>query len=97
MKGIFYICCIVAFVVTGCSPRAIKNPREVAGEYVFRYKTGEMEVLILREDLSYRQELYSDMGNYRSHANAIRILIRCWRGFSTTNPSQLEGKLIYSD
>ncbi len=60
--------CIVALLIAGCSPRAIKDPREVAGEYIFKYRTGEMEVLLLREDLSYQQELYSDIDNYRSHA-----------------------------
>jgi hypothetical protein len=68
---------MIAFT-TGCGRSVISNPREVAGEYVFRYKTGEIEALILREDLSYCQELYSDVAAYRKHAPPKYTNIASW-------------------
>jgi hypothetical protein len=61
---LFCVFYVVAFLVPGCGPRRIANPREVAGEYVFRSKTGEAEVLILHEDFSYRQEFYRNVEAY---------------------------------
>lgn len=52
-------------ILGGCGRRGIKNPQEVSGEYLFRYRTGEVEVLILRENLTSRQEFYRDLEAYK--------------------------------
>ncbi len=70
--------CVVSLSVSGCGPRNIVGPREVAGEYTFRYKSGEVEVLILRDDTTYRQELYRDVTTYRQQGAPLYTNSGSW-------------------
>lgn len=54
-------------LAVGCTPRGPKNPQEAAGEYVFRYKTGEIEVVILNTNRTFRQEFYKLLDSYQQN------------------------------
>lgn len=48
----------------GCGPTGIKSPADVEGQYVFSYPSGQVELLSMKEDLTYKQELYSNNDEY---------------------------------
>jgi hypothetical protein len=59
---------LVGFLlVIGCGKLGFVNPQQASGEYVCGYKNGEIEVLILRPDLTYRQEFYTNTAAYREY------------------------------
>ena len=58
----------LVFLLAGCSPISGPTAHEIAGEYIYKYPTGEVEVWILHEDHVYRQEFYSDVKAYSQHA-----------------------------
>jgi hypothetical protein len=55
---------LIPILVGGCGSKGICDPKDVAGKYVFRYKTGEIEVVILRTNLSFSHEFYKDSETY---------------------------------
>src|SRR6266542_425219 len=66
------------FLLNGCTPRGPKNPSEAAGEYVFPAASGEVEVIILNADSTYRQELYPDVASYRQSASPLHTNAATW-------------------
>ena len=53
----------VAFI--GCTENKSPAPRAVAGEYVYHYKSGEVEAWTLSENMGYRQDFYRDDNSYK--------------------------------
>lgn len=61
MIQIFRPCyCVLLLVFTGCGSKAIKTSDEVEGEYAYRYPSGQIEVIYINRDLTYRQQFYAD-------------------------------------
>jgi hypothetical protein len=60
------LACLVALLAIGCGKLGFVNPQQASGEYVYGYKDGEIEVLILRNDLTYLQEFYTNTATYRN-------------------------------
>ena len=76
-KQIVFASLIATFMV-GCTARGPKTPREAAGEYMSRYRSGEVEVVILHPDLTYRQEFYRDLQSYQTNATAAYTNAGTW-------------------
>ena len=55
------VICLAALLTSGCEGPPLTNSKQAAGEYAFKYKTGEIEVLQLSADMTYRQEFYKDL------------------------------------
>jgi hypothetical protein len=84
----------MALCLSGCNP-PISNPKEVAGEYVFTYQTGEIEVLNLSADLTYRQEFYKDAEAYRIYAKPLYTNRNVW--VYTRNIVTMTNWLVFCD
>lgn len=63
--------CILLVIISmfgffGC----VRTPtsEELAGEYVYLYQSGEVEVWILKNNLTYQQEFYHTIREYHQHA-----------------------------
>lgn len=69
---------VAMFLLSGCTPRGPKNPSEAAGEYVFPASSGEVAVVILTADSTYRQELYPDVASYRQSASPLHTNTATW-------------------
>ncbi|MHA3774866.1 hypothetical protein ACXR0O_25380 [Verrucomicrobiota bacterium sgz303538] len=72
--------CALALVISGCiqGPPIIESPREIAGEYAFRFKDGKVEVFTLGKDYTYRQELFSDIASYQNDGVPERSAEGTW-------------------
>ncbi len=54
-----------------CGPRAIRSTDEVVGKYTYSFPTGQVEVLYLNADLSYRQEFFGDSASFHSGGDPL--------------------------
>ncbi len=57
-------CLIIGFLSSSTKP-GLSSAQQAAGEYTFKYQTGEIESLILRDDKTFMQEFYKDVESYR--------------------------------
>ena len=69
---------VIVIPLAGCAPRGPKSANEASGEYVFRYQSGDVEVLILNENLTYRHELYQDAASYRQRGTVLYTNVGTW-------------------
>jgi hypothetical protein len=60
--------CFLGLILAACESVHDPTVKEVAGEYIYEYKSGQIEVWILKGDLSYRQEFFNDVRGYSEHA-----------------------------
>jgi hypothetical protein len=74
----FSILCMISFGLFGCSPPKLNITKQVEGEYAFQYRTGEIEVLQLYSNMTYKQELYNDFISYQKHATPRYINSNVW-------------------
>jgi hypothetical protein len=77
----------LALFLSGCGSVHKITEKEVAGEYVYRYKSGEIEVWILQPDQIYHQEFYRSVSDYIKRLNVIAT--------NTGNWSLSENKATY--
>lgn len=59
---------IFIFGLFGCA--RTPTPQEIAGEYVYLYQSGEVEVWILKDNLTYSQEFYHTIKEYHYYENS---------------------------
>ena len=69
---------LMSVLATGCERYQIKSAKEVAGEYGFRHNNGEIEVIILKEDVTFVQEMYHDYASYQMHTNPEFHFLGTW-------------------
>lgn len=58
IAGLASLVCLMTLFSIGRGNTAIRTPQHAAGEYAFPYKTGEVEVLSLKDDCTQRQEFF---------------------------------------
>ncbi|HRF82547.1 MAG TPA: hypothetical protein PL070_20975 [Flavobacteriales bacterium] len=63
-KAPWGILVLLFVLIGGCEGRPINSRAEVKGEYIFRYPTGQIEILTLDTDLTYHQEFYMDSSSF---------------------------------
>lgn len=61
---------LVVTSLVGCGKSKITADR-VAGEYMFQYPSGDVEVLYMRVDSTYRHALYPDMASYEEGSSLL--------------------------
>nr|WP_321349273.1 hypothetical protein [uncultured Methanoregula sp.] len=86
--AIFGLSFLMAWLATGCGAPPLTNPTQAVGEYAFKYKSGEIEVLQLFGDLTYKQEFYQDFATYQGHATPVYTNSGVW----TNNGNNLKFK-----
>ena len=69
---------LATVLMVGCGLYDIKSPGQVAGEYVFCFKTGEVEVAVMREDMTYRQEFYRSVLAYQQRGQPLHVNSGTW-------------------
>lgn len=67
-------------VLTACGQRSspIDSPASVAGEYVFQFPSGQVESLLLNEDLTYTQKFYQDQHSFENEADPLYTNSGSW-------------------
>ena len=78
------ISCVRSFVLvltiiltTSCIQRA-SGPMDMAGEYIYHFPSGEMEVLVLRTDMTYLHEFYSSVSDYKKNSLPLYGFTKKW-------------------
>lgn len=70
ITGIAAVCWLILLLVgNGCTASGPRSASDAAGEYIFPTPEGEVEVVILYPEQTYRQEIYRNVGEYLKSAN----------------------------
>jgi hypothetical protein len=67
------------FFGIACGPRTIRSIDEVVGKYTYSFPTGQVEVLHLDADLSYRQEFFGDSDSFQKDGDPLFTNDGKWR------------------
>jgi hypothetical protein len=51
---------------------------DIAGEYIYHFPSGEMEVLVLRADTTYLHEFYSSVSDYKKNSVPLYSFTQKW-------------------
>jgi hypothetical protein len=78
MKAHLLLFLFVAAFLCGCEKQRAATVETVAGEYIYRYQSGEVEVLQLDSNLSYRQSLYSRDADYKGAGGPVHTNSNSW-------------------
>ncbi len=65
-------------LMIGCGSYDIESPSKVAGEYAFHFKTGEVEVVVMHEDMTYQQEFYRTLAAYQQRGQPLYVNSGTW-------------------
>ena len=82
MKNLLLLILLIA--LTSCAPAGPKNAADVAGEYIYKYKSGHVEVIILSSDLRFRHYLYLNEDAYAGRVHALYTNEGVWSYDRTT-------------
>ena len=88
--------CPVALLLCSCGFFHTTTSADVAGEYVYKYKSGEIEVWILHPDFTYQQEFYKTVADYRQGASVAFKNSGTW-SLSTNKVTLLNNKIALSE
>jgi len=70
--------CLAGLLHCGCDVPKLTTAKDAVGEYVFGYPSGEVEAVILLENLTYRQEFYSNQTSYLEYGDPKYCITNAW-------------------
>ena len=71
---------IISFTIS-CGDRQVLPSQitdEIAGEYVFKYPSGQIEVVFIKSDSFYKQVIYSDEVSYKNNDSSLYENLGSW-------------------
>ena len=69
--------CFVLIVHSGCFSHPYTS-KDLIGEYIYCYKSGEVEVIVLNSDFSYEHKLYISVSDFKSYAEPYKSFREKW-------------------
>jgi len=91
-----YLPLLFVLLLSSCGLFHTITPGEVAGQYVYKYKSGEIEVWLLQPDSTYQQEFYKTVVDYRKRKNVEYTNSGTW-SLSTNQATFINNKIILLD